>query len=201
MNPHQKTSFHYNLEDRFLTNLNVLLQAEEDFWKLKSRIQWLNERNANTKFIHFTTIHRRRRNHILGLVDSVGNCTFDPNTIYNTITNQFQLLYTTQITSTPKLYSNYSYNVLSNAIHQMLTQTLTYNEIYWAISSFQPFKAPGLDDLHPSFFRKFWEDTKLVIVTICTTAFSSATIPAELNKTFLTLIPKVQNPETLLNTI
>lgn len=40
---------------------------EEDCWKLKSRGNWLNEGDVNTKFFHTTTIIRRKENRIATL--------------------------------------------------------------------------------------------------------------------------------------
>lgn len=56
-----------------MNDFNEILKREEDFWKLKSRVQWLGEGDANTKFFHTTTTTRRRRNRISGLNDLVGN--------------------------------------------------------------------------------------------------------------------------------
>lgn len=63
--------------------------------------------------------------------------------------------------------------------------------------SFQPFKAPGPDGLHPIFFRRFWENVKHSVFHIIFFVFDSATIPAALNETYLTLIPKVDNVDSI----
>lgn len=41
---------------------------EEDFWKLKSRVQWLHERDANTKFFYLTTLNENIRTVFLSYV-------------------------------------------------------------------------------------------------------------------------------------
>lgn len=71
---HYSTSiFLQNLETQLSLEYSHILHIEEEFWQLKSRINWLNEGDANTKFYHLFTLHRRRRNRINALQDSVGN--------------------------------------------------------------------------------------------------------------------------------
>lgn len=42
-----------------------LWKREEMYWRQRSRIKWLNQRDRNMKFFHVTTIDRRRRNMVL----------------------------------------------------------------------------------------------------------------------------------------
>lgn len=48
------------LENKLIVEFNNILKSEEDYWKLRSRINWLNQRDANTNFFHTTTLNRRR---------------------------------------------------------------------------------------------------------------------------------------------
>lgn len=61
------SSFLRNLEKDLLADFNLILKMEEDCWKLKSRGNWLNEGDVNTKFFHTTTIIRRKENRIATL--------------------------------------------------------------------------------------------------------------------------------------
>ncbi|XP_019265527.1 PREDICTED: uncharacterized protein LOC109243087 [Nicotiana attenuata] len=47
---YQFCSYLLHLETKLNAELNLILKNEEDFWKLKSRINWLNEGNASTRF-------------------------------------------------------------------------------------------------------------------------------------------------------
>ncbi|XP_026429771.1 uncharacterized protein LOC113326219 [Papaver somniferum] len=49
-----------------------LLKLEETFWRKKSRISWLRERDMNTRFFHTSTLTRRKRNSIVMLKDDKG---------------------------------------------------------------------------------------------------------------------------------
>jgi hypothetical protein len=48
-------------------------KQEEILWRQKSRVQWLNDGEKNTKFFHHSMIHKCLINHITNLDDSQGN--------------------------------------------------------------------------------------------------------------------------------
>ncbi|XP_075080591.1 uncharacterized protein LOC142166074 [Nicotiana tabacum] len=78
------STFLQDLEVKFQQDFSVILKSKEDFWKLRSKINWLSECNANTKFFHIFTLNRRRRNMIMPLKDEVGNLIQDPQDIKDT---------------------------------------------------------------------------------------------------------------------
>lgn len=54
---HYPTSLFLQTQEQKLTkDYSNTLQLEEGFWKLKSRITWLNDSDANTKFFHMSTL-------------------------------------------------------------------------------------------------------------------------------------------------
>lgn len=56
------SNFLQTLEKDLMKEYNDIVKQEEEYWKLKSRITWLSEGDANTKLIHITTLNRRRKN-------------------------------------------------------------------------------------------------------------------------------------------
>ena len=65
--------------------------------------------------------------------------------------------------------------------------------------SFKAFKAPGLDGLHAGFFQRFWLVVGKSMVEEVRKIFAAMEIPEELNRTHITLIPKIPWPKTLNN--
>lgn len=97
MNTTNKKFLHYDLKNSLIRDFNEILKREEDFWKLKSRVQWLNDRDANTKLFHMSMVNRKHRTRILGLYDFVGNWTFDPTIINDTILHHYQNIHTLEL--------------------------------------------------------------------------------------------------------
>ena len=58
-----------------------------------------------------------------------------------------------------------------------------------------PLKAPCSDGMPPLFFQTFWSDIGLDVSEAVLSCLNSGTILKSINHTFLTLIPKVKNPE------
>ena len=58
-----------------------------------------------------------------------------------------------------------------------------------------PLKAPSSDGMPPLFFQTFWSDIGLDVSEAVLSCLNSGTILKSINHTFLTLIPKVKNPE------
>ena len=68
-----------------------------------------------------------------------------------------------------------------------------------ALWSLKPIKAPGLDGLHVGFFQKFCPVVGDSVIEKVKKVFVSKKVPDYLNRTLITLIPKIQGPETLGN--
>ena len=70
------------------------------------------------------------------------------------------------------------------------------SEIKAAIFSIHADKAPGLDGFSASFFHSNWEVIGADIVMEIQ-FFTTGTVPPKINDTFIRLIPKIQNPQTV----
>ncbi|KAM0977286.1 hypothetical protein ACFX14_020072 [Malus domestica] len=62
---------------------------EESYWLQRSRVAWLREGDANTKFFHQSTVQRRRRNQVLKIQDDAGNWVEQPGRIPKIVEDHF----------------------------------------------------------------------------------------------------------------
>lgn len=76
---------------------------EEDYWKLISRVHWLNEGDSNTKFFHITATNKKRRNKIIFFKDSEENWIDGPPKIMEHTYSYFQHAFTSN-------YDNLNWN-------------------------------------------------------------------------------------------
>lgn len=148
--PHYNHSFFLQeLEEDLLKHYNNILKLEEDYWKLKSRINWLNERDANTRFFQISTSNRKRQNHISFFRNSEGAWLDNHQDILNHTLEHFTSLFTTSHTYTNWTHMLHSSTSFHNVDLTPLDNALLDSEINTTIFSFMPFKSPGPDVLHP----------------------------------------------------
>lgn len=132
--------------------LNILRQ-EDLYWKLKSRIDWLNNGDKNTKFFHYSTLNRRRKNKIPALkIDDDNNWSFIPDQIIKHISSYYQSLYTIgfNFSHRSKYLFHIPHPIIKTENYDTLNRLPTLSEIKSALFSFKPFKSPGPDGLHPN---------------------------------------------------
>ncbi|XP_019252770.1 PREDICTED: uncharacterized protein LOC109231566 [Nicotiana attenuata] len=184
---YQFIQFLINLENSLIEELYLILENEEDFWKMKARISWLSDGDANTGFFHTSTLNRRRRNRILSLKDEHGNWKHEPHEIKDSIVSFFKDLYTSSHTQYPIFTTtpgpqNPSLSTMQKA---NMALPLKDSEIKRAIFSFKPFKALGPDELHPFFYQKHRDIVGNNVIQFCKQCFSSETMHPNMNETLI----------------
>ena len=68
-----------------------------------------------------------------------------------------------------------------------------------ALNQMALLKSPGPDGKPPLFFQHYWDLVGKDITTSILSFLNLASLPENLNHTFITLIPKVKNPELVSN--
>ncbi|KAF3663364.1 hypothetical protein FXO37_12030 [Capsicum annuum] len=144
------SSFLQNFESSHVKEYNT------NFWKIHSHINWLNDGDANTKFYHISVINRQRTNRISYFKDNVENWITDHVLISSHAFNYFATCFTTDHNSSPRTSlistpTNCFYPYLDS-----LDRPLCDHEIYTALFSLKPFKAPGPGGIHPYFYQNHW---------------------------------------------
>ena len=82
-------------------------REEETFWKLKSRNQWLNEGDRNTRFFHASTKNRIVRNRLNSIQDINGMTVYGNNDIGSEVVRYFSDLFSESV-ECPKEYTSSS---------------------------------------------------------------------------------------------
>lgn len=144
------------LELQLSSDPSSLLNQEKQFWALKSRINWLQHGDVNTKFCHTSTLKRRRNNRIISLRGQSGNWISGERPLTKYIFSHFSNLFVTSST-----LSSYSESLslhhlcLTTAEGLLLSKPPSLTEIIDSIKSLKPLTVPGPDGIHPFFYQKF----------------------------------------------
>ena len=194
-------TFLVNLEDELLKELDCVLNQEEELWALKSRVNWMNQGDRNTNFYHVSTLVRRKRNQILAIKDAMGEWVHEESAVKEIVRSEINSIYTSSFVSSSWAVLDISQwqACLTNEERESIGGIALEEEIKSALWSLKAFKALGSDGLHAGFFHRFWLIVGNSVVDVVKKVFTKRVVPEYLNRTLITLIPKIQSPETLNN--
>ncbi|XP_077217102.1 uncharacterized protein LOC143851527 [Tasmannia lanceolata] len=143
-----------NEENSLRSKLIEYSMKEEFLLKQKSRIQWLNHGDSNSKFFHTAVKSRINSNSILATRMDDGSITEDHAEISNLFVNYFHRVLNNgkvQLRETPNPIRK-----LSTEDSISLTREVTAEEIRDAVFKASRDKAPGPDGFTARFFQSFW---------------------------------------------
>ena len=119
----------------------------------RSRIDWLNEGDANTALFHLHARHRKRKNFISKLLSNDGH------------------ILTSQDEKEKNIFDFYS-NLLGESLDREVTINL--DEVWRTISSLPSDKAPGPDGFTGKFYKVCWLQVQVLscLYGLCTHLFT-----------------------------
>ena len=178
-----------------------MLNQEEELWALKSRVNWMIQGDRNTNFYHVSTLVRRKRNQILAIKDAMGEWVHEESAVKEIVRSRFNSIYTSSFVSSSWAAPDISQwqASLTNEERESIGGIASEEEIKAAFWSLKAFKAPRPDGLHAGFFHRFWLIVGNSVVDVVKKVFTERVVPKYLNRTLITLIPKIQSLETLNN--
>ena len=132
-----------------------LLQAyrdEETFWRLKRRVQWLNEGDRNTRFFHAVTKNRVARNRLTSILNTNGEEIRGNTAIAEEAISYFKDLFSSTACNPSNALHNIKLSV-TEAMNATLLQDISEEEIKKAMFSIGASRAPGPDGFNAAFYQ------------------------------------------------
>ena len=179
---------------RLKREINDLLSKEEKMWKQRSRELWLHEGDKNTRYFHSRATHRYRRNKIEELENHLGERCVDENGIANILVDFYQNLFTSSSPNRIEEALEATPRVVTEEMNHELVAPFGRDEVVIALNQMDPLKSPGPDGMPPLFFQQFWSVIGDEVADAVLTCLNTGSIPPSINRTFITLIPKVKSP-------
>uniref|UniRef100_A0A803MEG3 Uncharacterized protein n=1 Tax=Chenopodium quinoa TaxID=63459 RepID=A0A803MEG3_CHEQI len=71
------------------------------------------------------------------------------------------------------------------------------DEVQECLFRMNPMKCPGPDGVQPRFFQHYWSDLGSSIYNFVLSSFQNCEVPASVNKSYIALIPKIENPSKI----
>lgn len=186
------------LLDKLNSDLKAAYQAEEAFWKQRSRQIWLCLGDKNTGYFHTATRGRNAINKFSVIENDEGQVFFDEDHIAAVISSYFQELFSSpgpENRSVEDIVEEALLPCVSEDTNQSLVSLPSALEIRKAMFAIHPDKAPGPDGFSACFFQSNWDALGPIMVKEIQEFFISGIMPKNLNETHVRLIPKIQGPK------
>ena len=181
--------------NRLKKELNELCAQEEKMWHQRTRVQWLQSGDQNTKFFHGVSTQRKRRNFIKGLRDENGTWQENEEVVSGLLIESYANLFTISNPRNLERILDGVQPVVTEEMRVTLARPFNVEEVECAIKDMAPLKAQGPDGMLPLFYQMYWTNVGMDVSQVVLSCLNSRSILKSINHTFITLIPKVQNLE------
>lgn len=170
---------------------------EEQYWKDKSRNQWLREGDCYTGFFHATTKVRFSKNRLTSIQNDQGVTFLGDTEIGHHAQDFFTQIYKSNGRQVSVLDFADVIPTVTPAINEELEREFTDTEIYNAVSLIGDDKALGPDGLTATFYKRCWDIVGKDVVKEVRQYFATGKMKPGVNHTNICMIPKITNPVTL----
>lgn len=167
--------------------LDDLLKKEEYLWKEKSKEKWMEDGDHNTMI-------GRRYNHIASIQNGEHTTTTSFETIWEVFKDYFGKLFTSNEPEFPDEFEGLFPKSLSNLDYADLEDIPSSDEIRGIVFSMSNGKSPGPDGLSLLFYKFYCDIIHAKVVKAVQLFFLNDYLIRPLNHTYITLIPKKDNP-------
>ncbi|XP_060962155.1 uncharacterized protein LOC115720894 [Cannabis sativa] len=154
--------------------LDDLLAKEEQYWQQRSRIDWLQSGDRNTKFFHAKASARNSTNKIKSLKDADEEDHWALSHVLSTIPT-----------------------TINDDQNEFLLRDFTREDVFFALKYMASDKSPGLDGMSAMFYHHHWHIVGDLVSSVVLNILNDNGDPTIFNKTLLTLIPKVKKPSSM----
>nr|XP_010314882.1 uncharacterized protein LOC101268668 [Solanum lycopersicum] len=141
---------------------------EENALRQKARARWITLGDTNNKYFSAVIKERNQKKHIRSILSLDGKMLYEPQEIQEEFVKFYKSLMGSSAGKLPAINAQ----------------------------SIGNDKAPGIDGYNELFFKHTWKIVKKDVITAATNFFTKGKLFKTFNCTLVSLIPKVQNPQT-----
>ena len=183
----------WNFREILENHLLNLLEKQNVYWKQRGDIKWVQLRDAVTHFFHANATLRHRNKLINELTSAEEITVTNHNDKDQILWNEFrQRLGVTEFSGFTMQPENL---ITTSSQLQHLEEPFTLEEIDSVIRALPNNKSPGTDGFNNEFIKAAWPIIKQDFYDPCHSFYSDDVCLGSINSSYITLIPKVDNPK------
>jgi len=170
-------------------------ERENAMLKQKARVEWLAKGDSNSKFYHTRLRWRLLNNEIKGLLVN-GEWCEEPQLVKEEVYKYFANRFTAQTKWGVNLYG-VQFDSINEDDNNFLCSGFSEDKILGVVRECGGSKSPGSDGFNFNFIKSNWRILGGDIVKAIKWFFETGFIPRGCNASFVSLIPKCENPSKL----
>ena len=179
--------------------LNCWMDKEDDMWRQRSRISWLQSGDRNTRFFYEKASARYKNNLIKGLMDENGRWLEGDEYVEKLMLQYYEMLFTSSDHVEFEEILDAVQHKVTPRMNQVIVKEFSKVEAKNAIKQMYHLKSLGPDGMPPLFYQHFWPNIGGVVTSTFLDFPNSGIIPPNFNHTHNFLIPKCKEPKTMTN--
>ena len=173
---------------KLLSQLQEINERNESLLQQKSRALWIKQGDSNSKFFHASIKWRR-------ICNLSSNWVEEPNKVKEMV-KEFYKNKISAIEDIGVRLDNVEFKEISESDNRLLTNPFDEKEIKDTIWNCDGHKSPGPDGVTFSFIKNNWSVLEKDVLGAVKFFHREGKIPEGCNASFLTLIPKSENPQS-----
>lgn len=170
---------------------------EELLQRQRSRVDWLQAGDMNTKYFQGRASHRRRKNTVRALRRADGSKCEVNEDMREMAADFYEQLFTSEGSTNAEAVLGNINEVVSPEMNAKLIAPVSDEEVETALFQMGPTKAPGPDGLPALFYQRHWSLVKDDVCRVVKDFLAGVAAPDAFNATVIVMIPKVNSPELL----
>uniref|UniRef100_A0A453ILA3 Reverse transcriptase domain-containing protein n=1 Tax=Aegilops tauschii subsp. strangulata TaxID=200361 RepID=A0A453ILA3_AEGTS len=184
-----------DLQCSLTARYELTLSKINQYYKQRSKKNWVSKGDRNTKFFHQAVIKRRKRNTICSIKDEHDLIHCNPTAFMQTFVNYFNYIFSSpneNVFPSFPLHQRYNHN-------NDPTYSIPDNaEILQILKDMKLNASPGPDGFNVEFYLATWDWIGEEVTHLVTNFYQTTTLPSHINNTNIALIPKKLVPYFLL---
>ncbi|KAA3477692.1 reverse transcriptase [Gossypium australe] len=178
-------------------DLNLEAEKKELQWEQRARVNWIKDGDRNTNFFHKMASLRHYRNKLPELVDANGIRRSEPAEMIKVASDFFEDLFTASEMGRDDYLFSLVEKKVTDGMNDYLLKDFTDEDVWNAVNSMSPLKAPRVDGYSAIFFQRYWHIVGPEISSYCLAILNGQIEIGDINKTRIVLIPKVEKPNSM----
>ena len=165
------------------------------FLRQKSKLMWLKDGDANTRFFHASIRMRQCHSSIHSIENFNGVIVNQPEDVANAFVDYYKVILGTSVSTKSVKPDIVALGPIVNEnMHAALTADFTSVDVHNAIFSIAVIQIPGPDCIGSQFFKDAWHLVGDDVVKAVLNFFRTGKLLKEVNSTSISLIPKTYHP-------